>query len=704
MLPPLDPVFRPRSIAVIGASRKRGTIGGEIFHNLVRCGFNGPVYPVNPTAESVQSVRAYRSLAEIPDPVDLAVLVVPSTLVQGAIDECIAKGVRAAVVVTAGFAETGPAGKALQDEIIRRVRAAGMRLVGPNCLGVVNRDPAISMNATFAPVWPPAGGVAIASQSGALGQAILEYARELGIGVSQFIALGNKADISGNDLIEWWEHDDSTRAVLLYLESFGNPRRFLQLARRVTKKKPIMMVKAGRTEAGARAARSHTGALAGLDVAVDALLGQAGVIRTDTIEELFDLAMLFAHQPVPAGRRVAIVTNAGGPGIMASDACESHGLTLPALEPGTEHALRSFLPPEASVRNPVDMIASASADSYRRALQLVLADPNVDAVIALFVPPIVTEAAAVAEAIRDGAAGTKKPVLTCFMGKHGIPEALTSLHAGRLPSYAFPESAAIALARAARHGEWLRRPEGRVAAIPESAIERVKGIIAHARGTTGGRWLTPAEIREIFSAVGIPTLAEEEAQTADEAARIAARIGFPVALKLASDTITHKSDVGGVFLHLADESAVRGAFAQLEGRLTGAGLRAQMRGAIIQAMAPRGVEAFVGVTHDPSFGPLVGFGIGGTQVEVWKDVIFRVCPLGDVEAAEMIEQIRGVKLLDGFRGAKPADRAAIVDTLLRVARLVEEVAEIRELDINPLVVRAPEEGAVVVDARVRVAG
>ena len=695
--PSLDALLRPRSVAVIGASRNRGTIAAEVFHNLLAGGFQGAVYPVNPRAAVIQSVRAYPSIEEVPDAVDLAVIVVPAAAVPDAVEACGRKGVRAIVVITAGFAETGPEGRALQARVVETVRRYGMRMVGPNCLGVVNADPAVSLNATFATALPPFGNVAFSSQSGALGLAILDHARELGVGVSQFVSVGNKADVSGNDLIAHWADDPATRVILLYLENLGNPRRFMDLARRVSRTRPIVVVKAGRTEAGARAASSHTGSLAGLDVAVDALLGQAGVIRTDTIDELFDVAMLLANQPVPRGRRVAILTNAGGPGIMASDACESRGLEVVKLSDETQRALLPLVPAEASVRNPVDMIASASATAYERCLRVLLDAPEVDMVLVVFVTPIVTDAGDVANAILAGAKGSSKTVATCFMGRRGVPEAVRSLRDGRYPSYAFPESAAAALARAARYGRWLATPDGEVPALTSIDTERAKRALA---ASPASRWLTPEEVREVLGAYGIRTPRETVTTTVDEAIAAADALDAPVALKLISDTITHKSDVGGVALGLRGGASVRAAWEAMTRRLEALGRLDEMRGALVQEMAPAGVETFVGATRDAVFGPLVGFGLGGVQVELWKDVVFRVSPLRDRDAAEMLDQIKAKALLEGFRGSAPVDRAALIDVILRVSRLVEELHEVVEIDLNPVV--ALPRGAVVVDARIRI--
>jgi acetyl coenzyme A synthetase (ADP forming)-like protein len=716
-------VFRPRSIAVIGASRTRGTIGGEIFHNLMERGFSGPVYPVNPKSEVVQSVRAYPDVASIPGDVDLAVIVVPALHVNAALEACGEKGVQAAIVISAGFKEIGEEGAARERVLRETAERYGMRLVGPNCLGVLNNEPEVSMNALFAPTNPPAGKVAFSSQSGALGLAILEYAASLNLGISQFISVGNKADISGNDLLEFWEDDPGTKVILLYLESFGNPRRFAQVAGRVARKKPIIAVKSGRTAAGVRAASSHTGSLAGPDLAVDALCRQSGVIRTDTIEELFDVAILLANQPVPRGHRVGIVTNSGGPAIMASDACESHGLLVPLLEDATVEALRAFLPREASTRNPVDMIASAVPETFERAVALVLADPNIDSLLAIYVPPMSKTPLDVAQAIVQGAATANarfeerglpaKPVLSCFMGAHGVPEGLRSLQESHVPSYMFPESAAIALARAVAYGRWLERPAGAVVHVDDIDASRAAAALAPpprplvetAAGRADAakpRWLGAHATRELLEAYGIRTPETVLARSEREAVEAATRVGFPVVMKLASETITHKSDVGGVQLDLRTEAEARDAYRQIAARLKAAGRASEMTGVIVQPMLKGGVEAIVGVSHDPTFGWLVMFGLGGVYVEVLKDVAFRIHPLTDIDAHELVREVRGFPLLQGYRGAPPGDIACLERTLLRVSQLLEEHPEIVEMDLNPLKVMPPGHGCLAVDARIAV--
>lgn len=711
----LDAIFRPRSVAVIGASRRPGSIGAAIFKNLLEHGFDGPVYPVNPQARVVQSVLAYPSVSDIPGDVDLAVIAVPSRQVLEAVEACGQKGVRGVVVITAGFKETGPEGLERERALLETTRRHGMRMVGPNCLGVLNTEAGVCLDATFAPAWPPPGNVAFSSQSGALGLAILETAGALGMGISHFVSVGNKADVSGNDLLEFWEQDPGTSTILLYLESFGNPRRFTQIARRVGRRKPIVAVKSGRTKSGARAASSHTGSLAGADNAVDALCHQSGVIRTDTIEEMFDVAMILANQPLPKGARIGIVTNAGGPAIMASDACESHGLELGSLSDSTTAALRSFLPPEASVKNPVDMIASATPESFEKTVRLVLTDPGVDAVLAIYVPPIVTTPLQVATAIVKGAeAGcaelaargeTPKPVLTCFMGAHGVPEGLRSLQKHHIPSYPFPESAAIALARTVRYARWRESPEGREIHFDDMDLVSARAIVKGARSRAKAgetAWLTPEETRALLEAALIPLAPMRSARTADEAAAAATALGFPVAVKLASSTLTHKTEVGGVVLDLETEDEVRAAFQGIERSLEAKGLRSQMEGVTLQPMILDGVEVIVGMSHDPSFGPVLMFGLGGIYVELLRDVTFRVTPVTDRDVSEMVRAVRGSRMLEGWRGSPATDILALEQVILRLSHLVGEVPEIAELDLNPLKVLPAGRGCMAVDARIGV--
>ena len=682
-------LFEPRVVAVVGASRRRGRIGAEVFLNLRRS-FQGTVVPVNPGAGAVDGVPAHPSVSAIPGEVDLAVIVVPADEVLAVVDDCVAKGVKGLVVISAGFSETGQRGREIEAAIVERIRSAGIRMIGPNCMGIINTDERVGLNATFSPIYPRPGHVAMMTQSGALGVAILDYMNRLNLGISTFVSAGNKADVSGNDLIQFWADDPRTSVILLYLESFGNPGKFSEIARRVGRDKPIVVVKSGRSGAGARAASSHTGALATSDAMVDALFRQAGVIRTETFEELFDVALLVANQPAPRGTRVAIVTNAGGPGILAADACEAHGLQLPTLSDVTVAALRGFLPPAASVANPVDMIAVAGPEEYRRALEVVLADDRVDGVLVIYIPPVLAEADRVAEAIVEGASHAGgKTVAATFMGVEGVAPKLAPI-----PAYMFPESAAIAMARAAQYGAWRARPEGRLPEFTDVRSATARRVIEVALARGGG-WLTLVEAQEVAGAFGIPVAAARLAETLEDTVAAAEAIGFPVALKAAGPTILHKSDVGGVRLNLRDADAVASAYRSLSRKL-----KEPMTGVFVQQMVPGGVEILVGAFDDPTFGQLVACGSGGVLVDLMADAAFRIHPLTDADAADLARAFKGAALLAGYRGSSPVDAAALTDALLRVSVMLDVCPEIQELDINPL--KVLPHGVRAVDVRMRV--
>jgi len=690
--------FEPRAVAVIGASRERSSLGGEIFHNLLSYGFQGPVYPVNPAAEVIQCVPAYPSVEAIPGAVDLAVIIVPASQIIEVAAACGRKGVKALVVISAGFAETGKEGQARQAELLRVCRATGMRLIGPNCMGVINTDPAVMLDATFAPSVPPPGRVGFSSQSGALGLAIIEYANSLGLGISTFVSVGNKADISGNDLLRYWESDNGTDVILLYLESFGNPKKFSQIARRVGRKKPIVVVKSGRSAAGARATSSHTGALlAASDVTVDALFRQAGVIRTDTLAELFDVASLLANQPLPRGHRVGIITNAGGPGILCADACEARDLEVPILSEISQSKLRAFLPPGASVGNPVDMIASASAEHYRQAVEIVAADKNVDGLIVIFTPPPATRSEDVGRAIAEAAQciDKSKPLMSVFLSTKGAPKELQATGI-RIPSYSFPETAAIALARAARYREWRERPETAARSFENVHSDEAAALVAAALARGEG-WLTPEETAQLCTHYGLPLAEQRIVVSVQEAGAAAEQIGGEVALKAIAQGLIHKTEAGAVRLHLRGAEKVCAAAREMSERLASRGQ--SPTGFVVQRMAPRGVEMLVGVVNDPQFGPVVACGAGGVQVELLRDVSVRLSPLSQEDASEMIRNLRTYPLLTGFRGSPPCDVAALEEALLRVSAMVDDIPQIAELDCNPFIVH--EHGAVILDARVR---
>jgi acetyl coenzyme A synthetase (ADP forming)-like protein len=697
-------LLAPTSVAVIGASRRRGTIGNGIMRNLLEGDFRGPVYPVNPNVEYVAGVHAYPTVMAIPGDVDLGIVCVPAEHVRGVVEDCVAKRVHGLVIISAGFAEIDTEHREAERQLVEIARRNGIRLIGPNCMGVVNTSPDVSMNGTFAPVVPAPGRVGFASQSGGLGIELLARSGELGLGLSTFVSMGNKADVSGNDLLQYWEEDPDTDVILLYLESFGNPGKFARLARRIARHKPIIAVKSGRTVAGARGTSSHTAALASPDVAVDALFHQAGVIRVDTLEELFDTASIVLHQPLPSGRRVAVVSNGGGPGILAADACEAAGLEVPELTPDTQAKLRAFVSPDAGVRNPVDLVASAPAEVYGSALTTLLTSGEVDALLVIFVPPLVIGAADVATAVTQAAAAAgDTPVISCFLGRNGTLDLLPAAEgsaagvARRVPTFAFPESAAAALGRAVRLAEWRARPEGVAPVLAGADVDAARRMVGERLAKQpDGEWLGSEDARDLLTAVGAPIAATVWAGTADDAARAAERLGYPVAVKVGSSAIVHKTEVGGVQLDLSTADAVRRAFDEMHERLGD-----EMGGAIVQRMIPPGVEMIVGVTRDASFGSLVLLGLGGVQAELMRDTALRIVPLTDRDAHELVRSLRGSPLLFGYRNTPQVDVAALEDLVLRVGLLAEHVPEIAELDCNPVIV-SPD-GATVADLKVRLA-
>jgi acetyl coenzyme A synthetase (ADP forming)-like protein len=731
----LRAIFAPRSIAVIGASRRRDSIGFALLHNLVVNQFEGTIFPVNPHARAIHSLRCYGTVAEIPDPIDLAVVMVPRAAVQGVVEQCLARGVRGLVVITAGFGETGGEGAVREAQLREAVRAAGARMIGPNCMGVINTAAGVSLNATFAPTPARAGRVGFVSQSGALGVAILNVMRDMDIGLTQFVSMGNKADVSGNDLLEYWEDDPETQVIAMYLESFGNPRRFTEIAKRVTRKKPVLVVKSGRTAEGARAATSHTGAIAGADVTVSALLEQCGVLRANTIEELFDFARALVRSPLPEGHRVGIVTNAGGPAIMATDACVNLGLQLAQLAPATVANLRSFLPAEASFGNPVDMIASAGAEAYGRTLAAVLDDPGVDMALVINVTPLLAnpidimhEIAAVTSldpGVKGAGRERAKPTLAVVMATDEFYQEL-ELRRDLPPVYRFPESAAGALAILARYAAWRRRPAAVAAAASagggtgrDGEIVADDAAVAALLDRAGeGGFLGPAEAFQVLALYGIPVArwrlvpagsgesgrsgpASTDDKDAAAVLAAAAEIGYPVVLKGVAPDLVHKSEARAVRVDLRSAAELAEAVAAMRGDIAAAGH--QLSDYLVQEMARGGHEVIFGVTTDPRFGPLLMFGLGGKYVEVFEDVRFGVLPLDAWEAGEMVRGIRGIKLLTGVRGEAGADLELLVEVLLRLARLVERHPRIAELDVNPFLAAPTRQEAKALDVRIRVA-
>ena len=681
----LRPFFAPAGVAVIGASKRRGSIGGELFRNILAADFTGAAYPVNRTGEAVAGVRAYRTIEEIPDPLDLAVICVPGGRVLEAAEEALSKGVPALCVISAGFAEAGSEGAERQATLLTLVRAHGARLIGPNCLGIA--VPALGLNATFASRALPPGRIAFSSQSGALGLALLEKASERGLGFSAFVSIGNKADVSSNDLLEWWEEDEATDVVLLYLESFGNPQKFARVAGRLARRKPILALKAGTSHAGARAANSHTAALAGSDAAVEALFHSAGVLRARNLEELVDVATLLSRQPLPRGRRVAVLTNAGGLGILCADACDTAGLELPELAHETQRALATVLPSEASVANPVDLLGSATAETYTQVLPYVLRDPGIDAVIVLFVPPVVAGAREVASAMRETLERelSEKPVLAVVVSADGTPESLREA-GSPVATFAYPESAANALGIAAGRAEWLRRPTGTVPVVDGIDRETARRLIDATLAVTDDVWLDAAASRTLLSAYGVPLVPEQVVADAAGAIAAAHSLGLPVVLKTAAAG-AHKTETGGVALNLETDDEIRTAAERIGGPL------------LVQPMIRGGTELLAGIVQDPVFGPLVAFGPGGVLAELIGDAGFRIAPLTDVDADELVHGGKAGRLVRGFRGATAADAPALRTLVHRLSQLAIDLPEVAELDLNPIL--ALPSGCVAVDARIR---
>jgi acetyl coenzyme A synthetase (ADP forming)-like protein len=696
----------PRSVAIIGASREPGTIGQLLFRCIMQNGFSGVVYPVNPNAEAIMSVKAYPSVLDCPGDVDMALIAVPAPLVAKVADECGRKGVHSIVVISDGFKERGGEGVQREQELRDIALGHGMRIVGPNCMGVITTDPSMNLNATFSQVFPPQGNVAFLSQSGALGLSILEYACNLNMGISTFISVGNRADISSNDMLQYWEQDKATKIILLYLESFGNPRNFARIARRVSGVKPIIAVKGGSSIAGSRAASSHTGALATPQIASDALFHQAGIIRVNALEELFNVAALLSNQPVPRGKRVAIVTNGGGPGIIAADACEHYGLAMPELPPDMIEALRSVVKRDITFRNPLDLTAGATEEEFKGVLQILADDNSFDVVLTIFIPPTIVDPKGAEEAIRRVAPifqRKKKPLMACFMGQRGFKTKLGT--SGKfVPCYPFPEEAVFALAKAAEYSDWLKRPTGSIPKIRGLMGERAQKLINATLTSSPQRplWLSAGDIAELLDCYGIRNIEILAAKTPAEAATAASQLGFPVAVKLASATIVHKTDVGGVALDLMSEKEVEKAFTDMQTRLAAQGRHTEMQGVTVQRMVTGGIEVIVGVTQDPSFGPIIMFGLGGIYAELMKDVAVRLHPLTDVDARELVGSIKMAKLFEGFRGAPPSDTQALEDLLIRLSALVEDIPQLAELDLNPVKVMERGEGCWVVDARIMV--
>ncbi|MFN0056376.1 MAG: acetate--CoA ligase family protein [Planctomycetales bacterium] len=693
----LTPIFRPRSVAVIGAGRDPTSMSGRLFRNLLAT-FRGPVYPINPKTPEIASVRTWNSILDVPGPVDLAFVAVPAAGVLATVEECVAKPVRGLVVISAGFSEIGGTGKLLERSLLEIVRASGIRMIGPNCFGVFNTDSAVQLQGTFAAANTPPGNIAIGTQSGALGVVIPDYLRQWNLGASTFASIGNKADVSENDLLEYWRDDPATDVVLLYLESFCDPVGFRRLASEVTRHKPIVALKAARTTVGERAASSHTAALAGPDRAAEALLRQSGVLRVGTLQELFEATALLSSQPLPRGDRVAVLTNAGGPAILCADALAAKGLLLPEASSELQGKLRKQLRPEAGVKNPIDLIGSIDAGEFRHCLELIFDSREFDAVVTIYVPREPETSAGIACAVREvtqaRAQGTTS--LAVFMETAGMPGELHD-EAVRIPGYLYPEGAAGALACAREQSRMVTRPLGSIpqfAEIDSDACRRLIEAALRRFGPVGG-WLEPAEVQELLSAAGWRVPRWKIVDSADGAVVAATMWNAPVVLKVIAPGVLHKSDAGGVIVNVAGEGPIRAAWQRVTAAVPAA------RSAMVQEFISGGQEAFIGVSREPQFGHLLAVGCGGTQVELVNDISCRLHPLNDVDADEMLGSLKTAALLTGYRGRPAADVAALKETLHRVSSLVTIVPEIAELDFNPVAVLAAGAGIVVLDGRIR---
>jgi acetyltransferase len=693
----LDYIFRPSSVAVIGASTRKGTIGREILHNIISNEFNGKVFPVNPKASVIHSIKCYSTILDVPDAVDMAIIVVPRDFVPEVAEQCGQKGVRGLVVISAGFREVGGRGTELENRLIDICGQYRMRMIGPNCFGVVNADPKYNLNCTFGKTHPRHGRVGFISQSGALGEAIMSHATEIGLGFSMVASIGNKADISANDILEYWENDPDTDIILLYLENFGNPRRFTKIARAISRTKPIVAVKSGRTKQGAQAASSHTGAMAELDVGVDALFDQCGVLRVSSIEELFDVAAALSKQPIPKGNRVAIVSNAGGPALLATDALISLGMKVAPFKATTKNKLKKALSGQGSINNPLDLVAGAGGEHFETALKVLGREPDFDSIVSIFVPPVTANQMNVAESILKGIQGTDKSVLACFMGAGEDTRGVEYLKENGVPVYLFPEAIAKTLSQIDSYRQWRKRPPSSYKnfRVDKKAVQVIldEAIAAKQDSIIGNKALS------ILGAYGIPTTECRIASTEKEAVAFAEEMGYPVVLKVNTPQILHKTELGAVVVDLRTAKEVREAFGKLKKKISAVAKKGDKFTVMVQEMVTGGVETVMGMTTDESFGPLIMFGLGGIYVEILKDVAFRINPLDENDVEEMVRSLKSYPLLTGFRGAEPADIPMLEESLLRLSQLVGDFDQFSEIDINPFISQSGKGKSKAVDAR-----
>ncbi len=695
-------LFEPKSIAVIGASTRKEAVGYAILHNLLSGGYQGKIFPVNPKTATLENLTCYPSVGAIPEAVDLAVVIVPSSTVAETLKQCADKGITAAIIISAGFREIGPEGSQLEKEVIKIAHEYGISVLGPNCLGMINASNSTRANASFSRTMPRAGNIAFVSQSGALCTAILDYAKGQNIGFSKFVSLGNKAVLNEIDVLRYLRDDPETDVVLMYLEDITDGKEFLELAREMTgdapKTKPTLVIKSGRTAAGAKAAKSHTGSLMGSDSVYDAIFAQSGVLRVESVQEMFDLAIAFANEPLPKSNRVAIVTNAGGPGIMTTDACVRYGLEIAELDKSTQEELRKVLPPTASVSNPVDVIGDAQHDRYEKALKVIAKDPNVDSIIVILTPQAMTEIEETARVIVNVSKEIKVPLVASFMGIVDVSGGVKILEENNIPHYAFPEDPARAISAMYRYRRWIDRPRTQVRTFQVDKA-KVNALIEEVR-RSNQKVVPIYQAMEIFQAYGFPLLPFRFARTQSKVVEAAKEIGFPVVIKVVSRQVIHKFDLGGVKLNLKNEEEVARAYDKILASIAEKSPQAQIEGMLVQTMAEKGREVILGMNRDPLFGPFLMFGLGGIYVEIFQDVTFRLAPIRELTARHMVESVKAYSLLKGVRGEKPCDIPIVMECLERLSQLSCEHEEIQEIDINPLLVYSRGQGACVIDARI----
>lgn len=698
----IDSIFSPKSIAIIGASRQQGSVGQSLLANIIDSRFQGVVYPVNPKAQAILGIKSYPRVLDIPDDVDLAVIIVPASLVPQVLEECGVKGIKGAITISAGFREIGGHGVKLEQTVKDIIKKYNIALVGPNCLGVINTASDSSMNATFGTQMPKKGNISFISQSGALCVAVLDYAKEANIGFSKFISMGNKAGLTENDLLDYLNEDRQTDVILMYLEDLVNGREFMSIARKITSHprnpKPIIALKAGRTFVGAKAASSHTGSLAGSDKVYDAIFDQCGVIRGDTLEEIFDYVKVFSSQPLPRGKNVVIVTNSGGPGILATDSCIRYGLNIASLSSTTKKTLKSILPPTANLNNPMDLIAEAQHEEYEIALTAMLKQNNIHAALIILTPTAFTNVEKIAKSIIKVSKKIKKPMVSCLLGVYDVSKGIDLLEENKIPDFRFPESSARALSEMAKFTSWLKRPKTRVKKF-EVDRQKASRVIERVRSEKRS-FLLEQEGYDVLKAYGFPVVKSALAKSEAQAVSVAEKIGFPVVMKIASPDILHKFDVGGVVLDVKNKAEAQKSYNGILQNIRKKMPKSEITGILVEEMAGEGKEVILGMNYDDQFGPILMFGMGGIYVEALEDVIFRLAPIRELTADMMIEKTKTYKILDGFRGGPIYDTPAISDCLKRLSQLVTDFEDIKELDINPLIVYEQGKGCKIVDARI----